>query len=77
MIEAVGHQYFDTYFRLCSELLKPQGMMLLQAIVIPDQKYDRYKRSVDFIQRYIFPSGCVLSGWRPCGRILPAHCIYA
>jgi cyclopropane-fatty-acyl-phospholipid synthase len=61
MIEAVGYQYFDIYFRVCSELLKPQGMMLLQAIVIPDQKYDRYKRSVDFIQRYIFPGGCLPS----------------
>jgi cyclopropane-fatty-acyl-phospholipid synthase len=61
MIEAVGHQYFDTYFRVCSELLKPHGMMLLQAIIIPDQKYDRYRRSVDFIQRYIFPGGCLPS----------------
>ena len=61
MIEAVGHQYFDTYFRVCSERLKPHGMMLLQAIVIPDQRYDRYRRSVDFIQRYIFPGGCLPS----------------
>ncbi len=61
MIEAVGHQYFDTFFRVCSERLKPQGMMLLQAIVIPDQRYERYRRSVDFIQRYIFPGGCLPS----------------
>lgn len=61
MIEAVGHQYFDTYFRVCSERLKPHGLMLLQAIVIPDQRYDRYRRSVDFIQRYIFPGGCLPS----------------
>jgi len=61
MIEAVGYQYFDTYFRVCSELLKPDGMMLLQAIVIPDQRFDRYKRSVDFIQHYIFPGGCLPS----------------
>ena len=61
MIEAVGHRYFDTYFRLCSQRLKPHGMMLLQAIVIPDQRYDRYRRSVDFIQRYIFPGGCLPS----------------
>ena len=59
MIEAVGHQYFDAFFRVCSERLKPHGMMLLQAIVIPDQRYDRYRRSVDFIQRYIFPGGCL------------------
>jgi len=61
MIEAVGHQYFDTFFRVCSERLKPHGMMLLQAIVIPDQRYERYRRSVDFIQRYIFPGGCLPS----------------
>ncbi|MBN2132100.1 MAG: class I SAM-dependent methyltransferase [Sedimentisphaerales bacterium] len=61
MIEAVGHQYFDTFFRTCSQRLKPHGMMLLQAIVIPDQRYDRYRRSVDFIQRYIFPGGCLPS----------------
>jgi cyclopropane-fatty-acyl-phospholipid synthase len=61
MIEAVGYQFFDVYFRTCSRLLKPHGMMLLQAIVIPDQRFDRYKRSVDFIQRYIFPGGCLPS----------------
>jgi cyclopropane-fatty-acyl-phospholipid synthase len=61
MIEAVGHEYFDTFFHVCSERLKPHGMMLLQAIVIPDQRYDRYRRSVDFIQRYIFPGGCLPS----------------
>ncbi len=61
MIEAVGYEYFDTYFRVCSDHLKPDGMMLLQAIVIPDQRYDRYRRSVDFIRRYIFPGGCLPS----------------
>jgi len=61
MIEAVGHEYFDTYFRACSDRLKSDGMMLLQAIVIPDQRYDRYRRSADFIQRYIFPGGCLPS----------------
>jgi cyclopropane-fatty-acyl-phospholipid synthase len=69
MIEAVGHQYFDTYFRVCSERLKPQGIMLLQAIVIPDQRYDRYKRSVDFIQRYIFPGGCLPSVGAICRSV--------
>ena len=69
MIEAVGHQYFDTYFRLCSQRLKPHGMMLLQAIVIPDQRYDRYRRSVDFIQRYIFPGGCLPSVGAICNSL--------
>lgn len=61
MIEAVGHHYFDTYFQTCSRLLKPEGMMLLQAITIADQEYERAKRSVDFIQYYIFPGGCLPS----------------
>ena len=61
MIEAVGHQYFDTFFRTCSQLLRDNGMMLLQAITIQDQEFKRYTRSVDFIKRYIFPGGCVTS----------------
>jgi cyclopropane-fatty-acyl-phospholipid synthase len=66
MIEAVGHQYFDTYFAKCSGLLKPNGLMLLQAIVFPDQQYERYRRSVDFIQKYIFPGGCLPSVGEIC-----------
>lgn len=61
MIEAVGHAYFDTYFEKCSSLLKPDGMMLLQSITIAEQRYAAAKRSVDFIQRYIFPGGCLPS----------------
>ncbi len=61
MIEAIGHRYFDTYFAQCSRLLKPQGAMLLQAITIADQRYESAKRSVDFIQRYIFPGSCLPS----------------
>jgi cyclopropane-fatty-acyl-phospholipid synthase len=57
MIEAVGRKFFSTYFSKCSELLKPDGAMLLQAITIPDHRYDGYCKSVDFIQRYIFPGG--------------------
>jgi cyclopropane-fatty-acyl-phospholipid synthase len=61
MIEAVGHAFYDTYFKCCSELLKPNSMMLLQAIIITDHLYERAKRSVDFIQRYIFPGSCIPS----------------
>ena len=57
MIEAVGERYLDDFFRTCGELLEPDGTMLLQAIVIADRFYDGYRRSVDFIQRYIFPGG--------------------
>ena len=55
MIEAIGWQQFDTYFAKCGELLKPGGRLLIQAITIADQRYENAKRSVDFIQRYIFP----------------------
>jgi cyclopropane-fatty-acyl-phospholipid synthase len=61
MIEAVGHQYLDTYFRSCSNLLKPTGAMLLQAITIRDQYYEQARRSVDFIKRFIFPGSCIPS----------------
>lgn len=57
MIEAVGQKYLDTYFSRCASLLKPGGMMALQAITIADQRYDAALKSVDFIQRYIFPGG--------------------
>jgi len=61
MIEAVGHRYFDDYFRSCSRLLRPDGSMSLQAIVMPDKYYEPYLKSVDFIQRYVFPGGCLPS----------------
>ncbi|MEY4762654.1 MAG: hypothetical protein RLZZ200_2510, partial [Pseudomonadota bacterium] len=61
MIEAVGAQYLDTYFAKCSSLLKPNGAMLLQAITLQDQFYAGAVRSVDFIQRYIFPGSFIPS----------------
>ena len=61
MIEAVGHQFYDTYFEASGRLLKPGGMMLLQAITITDQRYASAIKSVDFIQRYIFPGSCIPS----------------
>lgn len=61
MIEAVGHEYLSTYFKKCDRLLKPNGAMLLQAITIADQRYDYYRKSVDFIQKYIFPGGALPS----------------
>ena len=55
MIEAIDHGLFETYFRQCGRLLKPDGAMLIQAITMADQRYDEYRRSIDFIRRYIFP----------------------
>ena len=61
MIEAVGHAYYKNYFKHCNRLLKADGMMLLQAITIADQRYQKAKKEVDFIQRYIFPGGSLPS----------------
>jgi cyclopropane-fatty-acyl-phospholipid synthase len=61
MIEAVGHEFHDSYFRKCCELLRKDGLMLLQSITIADQHYERAKKTVDFIKRYIFPGGCLTS----------------
>jgi len=61
MIEAVGHRYLPVFFSKCNSLLKRNGTMLLQAITIRDQQFNSYMRSVDFIQRHIFPGGCLLS----------------
>jgi cyclopropane-fatty-acyl-phospholipid synthase len=61
MIEAVGWQYFQTYFRRCSELLSDDGLMLLQAITIDDRAYHVEKAGKSFINTYIFPGGCLPS----------------
>lgn len=57
MIEAVGAEYYDSYFRACSRLLVDDGLMLIQAITISDQRYEASVKSIDFIKRYIFPGG--------------------
>jgi cyclopropane-fatty-acyl-phospholipid synthase len=61
MIEAVGHHYLDTFMARCADLLKPDGVMVLQAITIADWAFDEHKKGVDFIKRYIFPGSCIPS----------------
>jgi len=61
MIEAVGHEYLPAFFGACAQRLEPDGAMALQAIAMPDQRYARYLRSVDFIKAYVFPGCCVPS----------------
>jgi cyclopropane-fatty-acyl-phospholipid synthase len=61
MIEAVGHQYFDAFFRTCAARLESHGQMALQAILIADPLYEQARRTVDFIKAYIFPGGCLPS----------------
>ncbi len=59
MIEAVGQEYWPTYFQTVQRLLKSGGKACIQSIVIDDRLFERYLRSTDFIQQYIFPGGCL------------------
>ena len=61
MFEAVGEKYWQTYFEMLKNSLKPGGKAVLQIITIKDQFYDLYQRRADFIQRYIFPGGMLPS----------------
>ncbi len=65
MIEAVGHQYLDTYFAKINSVLKDNGKALIQAIVIDDVQYQSALKRVDYIKRYIFPGG-----FMPCYSVL-------
>jgi cyclopropane-fatty-acyl-phospholipid synthase len=68
MLEAVGQEYWDTYFQSVARLLKSGGKACVQTITIDDSLFERYVKSTDFIQQYIFPGGCL-----PCPRELRAH----
>ena len=57
MIEAVGEKYLNKYFSMIKNNLKPGGTGAIQAIIIKDELYDQYRKSEDFIQKYIFPGG--------------------
>ncbi|MEJ0084861.1 MAG: cyclopropane-fatty-acyl-phospholipid synthase family protein [Pseudomonadota bacterium] len=61
MVEAVGARFLDGYFEHCARLVKPDGAMLLQAITIQDQFYEQALKSVDYIQRYVFPGSFIPS----------------
>jgi cyclopropane-fatty-acyl-phospholipid synthase len=61
MIEAIGHQYLDTYCRRVAERLEPHGLALIQAITIEDHRYAQALGAVDFIKRYVFPGSFIPS----------------
>lgn len=61
MIEAVGHHFYGAFMAKCASLLKPNGQMAMQAITIRDQFYERAKKDVDFIKKFIFPGSCIPS----------------
>jgi cyclopropane-fatty-acyl-phospholipid synthase len=57
MFEAVGEEYYDVFFKKCQSLLKPSGVLVMQIITIPAQRYESYAKGTDFIRKYIFPGG--------------------
>jgi cyclopropane-fatty-acyl-phospholipid synthase len=61
MIEAVGEEHWSGYFKAVHDRLKPGGTAVIQAITILERYFDRYRRGPDFIQRYIFPGGMLLT----------------
>ena len=61
MFEAVGREYWDAYFQTVHQQLKRGGKACVQAIVIRDDLFERYTKSADFIQRYVFPGGMLPS----------------
>lgn len=69
MIEAVGHEFLGLFFKQCSNLLKPGGKMGLQSIVIPQDRYENYRKNCDWIQKYIFPGGHL-----PSVEVIEDHC---
>jgi cyclopropane-fatty-acyl-phospholipid synthase len=72
MVEAIGHQYLDTYFARCAALLKPEGLALVQAITIEDARYQQALGSVDFIKRHVFPGSFI-----PCVSALVGSAAHA
>ena len=61
MIEAVGHEFLPDYFAAIERLLKPSGRAVIQAITVPDRRYDKARGEVDFIKKYVFPGACIPS----------------
>lgn len=61
MLEAVGDRFLETYFKKCSAVLKPDGLLAVQMITCPDSRFDQLRRGVDWIQKHIFPGSLLLS----------------
>jgi cyclopropane-fatty-acyl-phospholipid synthase len=64
MLEAVGHRYLPDYAAACARALKRDGLLALQFITCPDARYTQFRRSIDFIQKHIFPGSLLLSANR-------------
>lgn len=61
MLEAVGHDYYETYFARCQQCLKDDGVLALQVILSPDHRYDSFRKNIDWIQKHIFPGSLLPS----------------
>jgi cyclopropane-fatty-acyl-phospholipid synthase len=72
MLEAVGREYWDTYFATIRDRLRPGGVAVLQVITMAEERYATYERGADFIQRYIFPGGMLPSDSIVRGQIAAA-----
>jgi cyclopropane-fatty-acyl-phospholipid synthase len=68
MLEAIGERQFGTYFATIDRLLEPGGKACLQSILVPDDRWNRYRKSPDWIERYVFP-GCLIP---PLGALATA-----
>ena len=64
MFEAVGEKYWPQYFETVRERLKPGAQATIQVITVPDERFKTYRKNVDFIQKYIFPGGMLISPGR-------------
>ncbi|MDE2142796.1 MAG: class I SAM-dependent methyltransferase [Elusimicrobia bacterium] len=69
MIEAVGHEFLGTFFATCDRLLKPDGLVVIQGITIPDQRYEAYRRGCDWIQKHVFPGALLPSLTAMCDAL--------
>jgi cyclopropane-fatty-acyl-phospholipid synthase len=72
MLEAVGKAYYPAFFRNCDRLLKPNGMLVIQTITIPDQRYKAYSKTTDWMRLFIFPGG-LLPSLTALTKVLTEH----
>lgn len=72
MIEAVGKAYYPVFFKSCEELLNPNGIMVIQTITIPDQRYEAYSKTTDWMRLFIFPGG-LLPSLTKLANVLTGH----
>ncbi|HSB39399.1 MAG TPA: cyclopropane-fatty-acyl-phospholipid synthase family protein [Gaiellaceae bacterium] len=69
MLEAIGERQFPTYFETIDRLLEPGGVACIQTILVPEERWDRYRKTPDWIERYVFP-GCLIPSLGALSRAL-------